>query len=183
MEYGRLRRCLASGILASCLALPALPAAAAGCLGKEPVAAAQAFYRKHVDFYYADPAGFRDLVTPDLFKVLAMEHACAQGQECALDSDPWVDAQDGDISDPITFTLGDHDGAHATVVMAYIFALSTSQRQPQHLSLKMLRADGEQCWRVDDMITPTGNSLAKYIADWFVKYGADAAPAGGTSNP
>lgn len=172
----------ASVLLASLILFPAIPAAA-DCLGTNELAAARSFYRQHADFYYADPTGFKELVTPALFKVLAMNYACAQGQECALDSDPWMDAQDGEITDPITYSLGDHDAAQATVTMHYVFTLSESQKSPRQVQLKMQLPAGQQCWRVDDLVTPRGGSLTKAIADWFVKYGADAAPTGGTNNP
>ena len=145
--------------------------AIADCLGADPLAAAKAFYQKHIDFYYADPSKLGDAITPRLMKVLQENFDCSDGQECALDSDPWIDAQDGDIADPVTFALGDHAADHATVIMHYIFALSASQRSPQKLSLKLVHTD--QCWRVDDMITPTGDSLVDYITQWFKTYGDD----------
>jgi hypothetical protein len=110
--------------LAFCFGVVIAGPTSAACLGKDPLSATKAFYRHHVDFYYADPAKFKELVSPALFKVLAQEHACAQGQECALDSDPWMNAQDGNITPPITYNLGDHDAAQETVTMHYVFSLS-----------------------------------------------------------
>lgn len=148
--------------------------AVADCLGSEPLLAAKAFYQQHADFYYVDPAKLTDVVTPRLLKILATNYACSVDQECALDSDPWVDAQDGDIAEPVTFDLGDHTADQVTVIMHYIFTLSTTDRQAQQVALKLQQSG--QCWRVDDMITPRGKSLAGEITDWF-KVNGDNPPA------
>lgn len=148
--------------------------AMADCLGSEPVSAAKAFYQQHGDFYYVDPAKVKDVVTPRLFQVLATNYACSVDQECALDSDPWVDAQDGDIAEPITFDLGDHATGQATVVMHYIFTLSASDQTPQQVALKLQQSG--QCWQVDDMITPRGKSLVDEITQWF-KVNGDNPPS------
>src|SRR5262249_41501308 len=143
----------------------------ADCLGSDPLVAAKAFYQNHVDFYYADPAKLQGIVTPRLLKLLTTNYLCSDGEECALDSDPWVDAQDGDIAEPITFDLGDHGADQATVVMHYTFALSDTQHSPQQIALKMRKTD--QCWAVDDLITPHGNSLADEIDSWFKTNGSN----------
>lgn len=158
----------------SCLA--AARPAIADCLGRDPLPAAKAFYENHSDFYYADPAKLRDLVTPRLLKLLTTNYACSDGQECALDSDPWVDAQDGDIAEPISYELAGHTDDRATVIMHYVFALSETEHRPQQVALRLRRSD--QCWRVEDMITPRGRSLADEIDTWFkVNGGEEAAPA------
>jgi hypothetical protein len=54
---------------------------------------------------------------------------------------------------------------------------------PKQVQSKFQLPAGQQCWRVDDLMTPSGASLKGTIADWFVKYGNDATPSGGTSNP
>ena len=172
-------RALASFTLALCLG--GSPAFAAGCLGGDPLAASRTFYRDHVDFYYADPAKLQGLVTPRLLKLLTANYLCSDGDECAIDSDPWVDAQDGDIAEPITFDLGDHNTDQATVVMHYTFALSDTQHSPQQVALKMRKID--QCWAVDDLITPRGNSLAAEIDSWFKNNPGDQAAPDKTSNP
>jgi hypothetical protein len=148
--------------------------AVADCLGREPVVAAKTFYQQHADFYYVDPNKLTDVVTPRLLKVLAANYACSVDQECALDSDPWVDAQDGDIAEPVTFDLGDHTADQATVIVHYVFALSATEHEPQQVALKLQRVD--QCWRVDDMTTPRGKSLVDEITDWF-KINGDNPPA------
>jgi len=163
------------------LCLGSGPALADSCLGNDPLVAAKAFYQNHVDFYYADPAKLQGIIAPRLLKLLAMNYACENGEECALDSDPWVDAQDGDIAEPVTFDLGKHDGEQATVVMHYTFALSDTQRSPRQVALKMRKSN--QCWTVDDMITPLGNSLADEIDSWFKTYGNDVATPGKSSTP
>lgn len=169
--------------IAFAFSLAAGPDALADCLGKDPVSAAKAFYQAHADFYYADPAKLKDIVAPRLLKLLAMDYTCSDGQECALDSDPWVDAQDGDVSQPITYDLAEHSNDQATVVMHYIFVLSDTERSPRQVSLKLHRLD--QCWQIEDMITPLGNSLADEIDKWFKEYGPNGegpAPAK-SSNP
>src|SRR5215470_9562764 len=133
-------------IVAFALGLSICRAAGADCLGTDPVAAAKAFYQEHADFYYADPARLTDLVAPRLLKLLTMNYVCADGEECALDSDPWLDAQDGDVAQPITYELGDHTENQATVIMHYIFALSETERSPQQVALKLQQQDS--CWQI-----------------------------------
>jgi len=160
----------AGGLAAS--AAPVL----ADCLGNDPIAAAKTFYQKHADFYYADPSKFQGDVAPRLMNALAMNFDCSDGQICALDSDPWVDAQDGDVAEPITYQLGDHSDSQASVTMHYTFTLADNPSQPQQVTLKLQRAD--QCWQVADMITPRGDSLTEEIETWFKTYGKDGtAPA------
>ncbi|HVJ33080.1 MAG TPA: DUF3828 domain-containing protein [Terriglobia bacterium] len=149
--------------------------AVAECLGPDPVAAAKAFYENHADFYYTDPGKLQDIIAPRLLKLLTTDYACSDGQECALDSDPWLDAQDGDIAEPITYDLVYNANGRAAVVMHYIFALSEADRTPQQVTLQWQRR--QQCWQIEDMITPRGRSLADEIDTWFrVNGDEDAAP-------
>jgi hypothetical protein len=168
-----MKRC-AFATAAVVLCLASGQAALADCLGDDPTSAAKAFYQDHADFYYADPARLQGLIAPRLLKLLTMNFACSDGQECALDSDPWVDAQDGDVDQPITYQLTDQTDVQATVVMHYIFALSESEHSPQQVTLKLRRQD--QCWQVEDMVTPRGKSLADEIDTWFKSNGSDATP-------
>lgn len=82
-------------VLAGLLLAPTVQAAPA-C--QEPVAVARAFFEATTvdgDLLEPPPA----LVSPAFGNALRGERACQQREEgiCTIDSDPWLDAQDGDV--------------------------------------------------------------------------------------
>lgn len=88
-------------VLAGLLLAPTVQAALA-C--QEPVAVARAFFEATTgdgDLLEPPPA----LVSPAFGKALRGERACQQREEgiCTIDSDPWLDAQDGDIETPVRY--------------------------------------------------------------------------------
>nr|WP_252376797.1 hypothetical protein [Aeromonas hydrophila] len=116
---------------------------------------AKAFWNEHKDFYYADPAPLKALLTPDFFAVLSSEAACnADGEVCAIDADPWINAQDGEVSEPVSFTLANQQEQGVTVRMQYLFALSDTQKEPQTVSLHFQKSGDNRCYLMDDFIPP-----------------------------
>lgn len=135
----------------------------AACLGSGTLQTARTFYEHHYSFFSAPQPGTREAVTPGLLKLLEKEWACAaKGQLCAMEADPWLDAQDGDARD-VRFAAM-RDGR--TVAVHYSFVLSAETRQPQTAQLRLARG-GDGCWRVADLIGPEGRSLRQALANYY----------------
>ena len=137
----------------------------------DPADIAKTFYSQHPDFYYEDPKTVSDLIAPRLLAALKLEYACAQGDICAIEAVPWTNAQDGDVSAPITFKTSNQTVSHAVVDMRYTFVLSESQRRPQRVQLKFERSDPSACWLLSDLVEPGGDSLLTQLEKWHKEYG------------
>lgn len=145
------------------------------CLGQSAISAAKAFFEQHRDFHYENPTKIVDLITPKFYAALSTEYQCTKnGEICAIDADPWIAAQDGDISKPITFRLSSATTTTAIVRMNYIFSLSKTERTPQHVVFYLERKNQNACWLITDLITPQGKSLVKSIEDWHSTHGTAA---------
>lgn len=142
-------------LIAVCaLAAPAHSA----CLGETPLAAAQAWFRQHYTFWNEPPAALRDAFAPPLLRLLEREQACTVEGVCAIDADPWLDAQDGEARDPEFFSEG-----RDSVRLRYRFVLD--ERAPAQTRELRLRFSGAgRCWRAADLIGPDGRSLSQALA-------------------
>lgn len=164
-------RCAAGCLLAGVLAASAGPLAAATCLGRDPVQTAAAFFKAYRDFSSRDPARLRGVVTGRFMDALTREFNCAQGEICAVDSDPWTGAQDGDIVPPVQFALASADERTSAVSARYIFALDRTRRQEQTAVLRLERDTPNACWLVADVLTPAGASTLRLIEDFHKAHG------------
>ena len=164
---------LAPAMAVACsMALLLSHVASAACAIDDPAAAAQSFYTKHADFSTQDPTPIKELLTPRLFAALAMEYKCAQGEICAIEADPWTDAQDGSIGKPVAFATTSNAGGKAAVSMTYTFVLDKSHRKPKHATLLLQRTSASECWQLDDLKGPLGVSLVQMIEKWHKQYGS-----------
>ena len=145
----------------------------AECFSSDPVAFSNAFYTEHAAFLSEDPARVRSSVTPRLFAALNQEYHCAQRELCAVEADPWTGSQDGKIGRPVEFAVIKNSSVEASVVMKYRFELDKTHAEQRRTSLILRRLSTTECWLVDDVIDPSGNSLFKSIESWFKKYGSD----------
>lgn len=155
-----------SSISAVFLALLVSGAAQAGCVSDDPALVARSFHAGHADFVAENPDNIRHLVTPRLFQVLQREYRCARGEICALEADPWTDAQDGEITRPIRFETRQNDGAHATVTMNYFFLPGNAGRQARVATLKLTHSTISGCWELADLVSPNGVSLLNQLERW-----------------
>jgi hypothetical protein len=158
--------------LACLVTLPATHSAYAACAIDDPVAVAQSFYSKHAQFSSEDPAKLKTIITPRLFAALDQEYKCAQGQICALEADPWTDAQDGDIGKPVEFATASNSGVEAAVSMTYPFILDKSHRKQQRVTLLLERKSAADCWLLNDLVGPRGESLVQSIEKWHKEFGS-----------
>jgi len=156
--------------LACLIALWTIRAASAACAIDDPAAVAKSFYFKHANFSSEDPAKIKTIVTPRLFNALDREYKCAQGQICALEADPWMDAQDGRIGKPVEFATTSNSGDEATVSMTYPFILDKTHRQ-QRVTLHLQRESPTECWLLSDLVGPRGESLVHTLEEWYKEYG------------
>lgn len=158
-------------VLACLIALSAFHSAYAACAIDDPAAVAKSFYSKHANFSSEDPAKIKTIVTPRFFDALDREFKCAQGQICALEADPWMDAQDGDIGKPVEFATASNSGVEATVSMTYPFVLGKTHSQ-KRVTLLLQRESPTNCWLLSDLVGPRGESLVRAIEEWYKEYGS-----------
>jgi hypothetical protein len=142
-----------------------------GCAIDDPVVAARMFYADHSAFSSENPDRVRSIVTPRFFSALDREYKCAQGQICALEADPWTDAQDGKIGKPVDFSLASKSGVEARVWMSYPFVLDNAHRKQQRVTLVLQRQSATDCWLIDDLVGPLNESLVGSIEKWHKEYG------------
>lgn len=143
-------------VLAGLLLAPTVQAAPA-C--QEPVAVARAFFEATTgngDLLEPPPA----LVSLAFGKALRGERACQQREEgiCTIDSDPWLDAQDGDIETPVRYRWKEASATAGEVELRYAV-----WKKAYLTRLPMVR-QGQGCWQVDDILTNSGRSVRKILA-------------------
>ncbi|KRA20836.1 hypothetical protein [Lysobacter sp. Root604] len=144
-------------IAAYALAAPAH----AACLGETPLAAAQAWFRQHYTFWNEPTTTLGDAFAPPLLRLLEREQACKVEGVCAIDADPWLDAQDGEARDPEYFVE-----AEDVVRLRYRFVLD--ERMPtQSRELRLRFSGADRCWRAADLVGPDGRSLLRTLTSYY----------------
>ncbi len=95
------------------------PAAQAAPACQEPAAVARAFYEATTATDLLEPPAA--LVSVAFGKALRDERARQQREEgiCTIDSDPWLDAQDGDIETPVRYSWEEASATAGQVEMRY----------------------------------------------------------------
>lgn len=144
----------------------------AACPADDPVASAKGFYSAHRSFYMEEPSKIKNLASPRLLAVLEKEFKCSNGEICAIEADPWMDAQDGGIGTPIAFSLVSNSGLLAKVQMTYTFVQSKTQRRKQHVTLLLQRNSPSDCWLIGDLVGPRGSSLVTTLEKWHKEFGS-----------
>lgn len=142
-------------------------AANATCEKSDVAKTAKEIFTNHRDFFSVDPVTIKSLLAPELFAVLADEYSCtSQGELCAIEADPWLDAQDGDIAEPIRFTVTNQGALTASVEMNYLFVLSETQKENKTVTLQLKKEQSDSCWLLDDFVTPQNKSFKKIVKQW-----------------
>ena len=127
--------------------------------GLDSYAVARAFYEATTgngDLLEPPPA----LVSPAFVKALRGERACQVREEgiCTIDSDPWLDAQDGDIDSPVRYSWKEISATTGQVEMRY------SVWNTAYLTRLPMVREGQGCWQVDDILTNSGRSVRRILA-------------------
>lgn len=143
------------GLTLSIITSPAL----ADC--SPPEQWARTFQQTHADFHWNPDRHDPSLYTPGFEAALRQEWAYAKGEVGHLDYDPWLGAQDGDMAATPVFDAESAPEDTAIVVMRYPFVLEPGGAQLQQTVHLILKRQGPQCWRLDDFITPLGESLRR----------------------
>lgn len=124
-------------------------------------------YRQFPQFY-AEPEPARVLLSDGLFVLLQKEAACMdENGMCAIEADPWTAAQDGDHGDPLHYRhlsrQKDDDGNEvaASVELCCQFTLGGASEQ-RCVVLKLVRGPRTP-WKVDDLVSPDGQSLRETL--------------------
>ncbi len=136
----------------------------------DPAKVAKTLYTQHHDFYLEDPKALSALVAPRLLMSLKLEHACPQGELCAIEAVPWTDAQDGEIVEPIYFKTVEQTAMNAVVEMRYTFVLDKSDQRQQQIHLVFERSKLSACWLLSDLVGSRGNSLVDEIERWHKEF-------------
>jgi hypothetical protein len=151
--------------------LSSFQGAYAACASDDPVAVAKSFHDKHVQFASENPAKIKTIVTPRFFDALDREFKCAQGEICAIETDPWTDAQDGEVGKPIEFASVSNSGTEAAVSMTYPFTLNKGHHEQKHATILLQRKSPTECWLISDVKGPLDQSLVEDVEAWHKQYG------------
>jgi hypothetical protein len=145
-------------LILAVLALINVSVAAADC----PKAAdwARAFYAEHYSFYAEPSDTILQFTTPEFGALLKREWAYSNGEIGHLDYDPWLGGQDGEIGKLVHFSVETESPDTAIVSMSYPFVLDSKDRPKQHTAHLILRKQEHECWKLQDFITPRGDSLS-----------------------
>ena len=144
----------------------------AECKGSSVEKLAKDFFTSHRNFSSAGPLAVKDLLTPDFYTVLEREAECtSEGELCAIEADPWMSAQDGEIEEPISFSITNQTTLKASVKMDYIFVISKTQKESRSVTLQFLKINNDTCWLLEDFITPKDGSLKKNMQAWYSQHG------------
>lgn len=140
------------------LALGSMSVAAADC----PKAAdwARTFYSEHYSFFTEPSDTILQFTTAEFGALLKREWAYSNGEIGHLDYDPWLGGQDGEIGKPVRFSVETESPDTAIVAMSYPFVFGSKHPPKQHTVHLVLLKREHECWKLQDFITPRGDSLA-----------------------
>lgn len=142
----------------------------ADCLGTDPVDTAIVFFKKHRGFYRANPAKLQGQLTERLYKALEAEYQCTRKRVCAVNFNPWTDAQHGTIGSPQGFELKASIKNKADVTMRY-----PTGRESKTVIIRLARDEAEGCWLVADLVTPSEVSLVRLMEAWHAQHAPPAS--------
>lgn len=121
---------------------------------------AQRFHASSADFYAGTPtAAVLQQVTPEFGALLNQEAAYADGEIGHLGYDPWLGAQDGEMVGSKFETESEADDV-AIVALRFQFDAGDGSKPAARVAHLVLRKQEGGCWRLADLITPYGESLA-----------------------
>jgi len=143
----------------------------AGSEEKGLLAAAAHLYKDHYNFYYTNPNGIKEDITPRLFNILTKETRCTEKEQgiCAIDADPWIEAQDGEIRNPNYSITAIRNGT-GKVKFSYTFYLSETQQYSKNITLVFKFDKTNSNWKFDDIVYADDSSLVGFMETWHAKY-------------
>ena len=140
------------------LLMSGLAGTASACA--EPADWAKSLFADHYTFYAGEPdAAVLAQTTEQFGGLLKQEAAYADGEVGHLGYDPWMGAQDGEIASP-RFSVESQDDTVAVVAMSFRLQMSPEDAgKPGAAHLVLHKAEGG-CWRLNEFVTPLGESLS-----------------------
>jgi len=147
--------------LALLATLPA-HAAAPACKADGPLATARWVF-EHAYHFYSQPApDAAEYLSPALLSLLDKEWRCKAeaGSTCAFTGDPWIDADEGAVEDPVIFSLVASPIERRRVAVRFRFA-----DEPARAELSLVQDATTQCWLVDDLAGRKNASLRRRLQE------------------
>lgn len=131
----------------------------AGC--PSSVEWAESFFKNHRDFYYTNPAKIESKFSTEFLKLLKKDAQFTENHTeiGALDYDPWLGAQDGEIGSPLVFKAESKGAGKVEVSMSYPFLMGQNKTS-NHTVRLVIHGNTKNCWVLHDFITPLGDSLS-----------------------
>ena len=152
------------------MAAVVVPTADASCLGADPADTARNLFRDHRAFAFQvageDLRLRKAFLSPDLYDLLRAEWRCQDLEQgiCSLDSDPWLNAQDGEVIAPVRFVTVVTSAARASVAMRFRFQLNAPESSVAEATLSFVKG-ASGCWLLDDLVGREGRSLKKQLQE------------------
>jgi hypothetical protein len=148
---------------------------AAACVADGPLATARWIFDKQSGFAVflssQDKKVMQSFLSPGLFTLLQAEWRCQVIEEglCAFDFDPWLNADTGQVLDPVTFEVATMSSSRATVNMHFLYgwpAPDTRKPVPAVATLVLVKDAASGCWLLDDLVGRKGQSLRKAMESY-----------------
>jgi len=141
---------------ALCAILMIATPGAAVAQGASPKAFVEAIYKPYLKkkfkgVEYSRPANLRRFFEPALAKAIIadMQAAAKRGEVPALDGDPFIDAQDWEITN-LAIEVKTVDAAKAVATVTF-----TNMREPKTVTLDLVDTAGG--WRIAEINAPSGS--------------------------
>ncbi len=136
-----------------------------GAIGGEPNVAAKSFFTSHYDFYCTDPNLIKSLLTPRAFRILKHHYGNYTNRHeiGVLDCDPWINAQDGEISRPFNFVTLQNQNSEVITRFDYTFRTGFKTSRLQSVIVKFQRSPSSSTWQLADFIMPNNESLLDWL--------------------
>ena len=144
--------------------------AAAACVADGPLATARWIFARQSGFAVflssQDKHVMQSFLSPGLFTLLQAEWRCQVIEEglCAFDDDPWLNADTGEVLDPVTFRIDAATASRAEIGMQFRYGWKDRQTPrpvPAHATLTLVKVAPSGCWLLDDLVGRKGLSLRK----------------------
>jgi hypothetical protein len=134
------------------------PSMAGACKAEGPLATARWVFEHAYHFTARPAADAGEYLSPALLALLEIEWRCkAAGGACALDGDPWIEAHEGEVLDPVVFSLVASPVERRRVAIRYFFG-----PEPARSELSLVQG-AAGCWLVDDLAGRKDTSLRRRL--------------------
>lgn len=88
---------------------------------------------------------------------------------CAVDNDPWLNSDVGQVLNPVAFEVGSLSAIRATVDMRFRYGSkdgNAPESEPAQATLTLVKDAASGCWLLDDLVGRKGQSLRKALESY-----------------